>query len=102
MKRNAIVRAESELSIERHLVKRVKARGGVIYKLSPVGRRGKPDRLVLLRGGRAYFIELKREGGKPEPHQTREHVRLWTLGFSILVLDSRMSIDRFFEGVPRE
>jgi hypothetical protein len=38
----------NERDIERHLVKRVKALGGEVRKVQWVGRRGAPDRLVML------------------------------------------------------
>ena len=34
------------------------------------------------------FVEYKREGQKPTPPQTREHVRLRALGFRVDVVDS--------------
>lgn len=37
-----------ESEIEAHLVKRVKAEGGEVRKVQWIGRRGAPDRLVLL------------------------------------------------------
>ena len=37
-----------ERDIERHLVKRVKELGGEVRKVQWIGRRGAPDRLVML------------------------------------------------------
>ena len=55
-----------ERDIERHLVRRVKEIGGEVRKVQWVGRRGAPDRLVMmpsrklvteLEGGRKVFRE---------------------------------------------
>ncbi|OMQ26876.1 VRR-NUC domain-containing protein [Serratia oryzae] len=78
-----------ESVIEANLVKQVKAAGGTAYKFTSPGRRGVPDRLVLLPGGRAVFVECKAPGETPRPDQLREHNRLRALGFAVVVLDSK-------------
>lgn len=90
-----------ERDIERHLVKRVKELGGEVRKVQWVGRRGAPDRLVMLpaswKGRRTsgfwdsdtpIWIELKAPGVKPEPHQLREHERMRRMGQRVVVIDS--------------
>lgn len=54
-----------EKEIEAHLVRRVKEAGGIAYKFTSPQRRSVPDRLVLMPGGRALFVECKRPGAKP-------------------------------------
>ncbi|HFZ1920597.1 TPA: VRR-NUC domain-containing protein [Serratia marcescens] len=78
-----------ESTIERHLVARVKAAGGIAYKFVSPGLRGVPDRVVLLPGGRIIFVECKAPGEKPRPEQLRQHARLHALGFDVVVLDSK-------------
>jgi hypothetical protein len=80
-----------ESDIENYLVKRVKAMGGEIRKVSWIGRRGAPDRRVML-GARTAWVELKAPGKTAEPHQVREHERMRALGERVVVIDS-------FEGV---
>lgn len=87
-----------ESQIEKHLVKRVKELGGEVRKVQWVGRRGAPDRLVMLperwtRGinthaEAAIWVELKAPGVKPEPHQLREHERMRKMGQRVVVIDS--------------
>ena len=87
-----------ERDIERHLVKRVKELGGEVRKVQWIGRRGAPDRLVMLpekhwvliasAGVGAIWVELKAPGKKAEPHQVREHERMRTMGQCVVVIDS--------------
>ena len=87
-----------ESEIEKHLVNRVVELGGEVRKVKWLGRRGAPDRLVMLpmtpmrtgwaTGGCAIWVELKAPGEKPEPHQTREHERMRRMGQRVEVIDS--------------
>lgn len=77
-----------ESLIEKYLCKEIEDRGGMTYKLSPIGRVNKPDRLVMLPGGKIIFVECKAPGEKPRLGQLREHERLRKLGFRVVVLDS--------------
>ena len=93
-----------ERDIERHLVKRVKELGGEVRKVQWIGRRGAPDRLVMLpqiwlhgfvptRLHCAIWVELKTPGKKPEPHQLREHNRMRAMGQRVEVIDSIEGVD---------
>lgn len=88
-----------ERDIERHLVQRVKALGGEVRKVQWIGRRGAPDRLVMLptfsvveRGKlnpqSPIWVELKAPGVKAEAHQLREHARMRAMGQRVAVIDS--------------
>ncbi|MBG6243514.1 MAG: VRR-NUC domain-containing protein [Candidatus Symbiopectobacterium sp. Dall1.0] len=78
-----------ESTIEKHLIAEVKKAGGIAYKFVSPGRRGVPDRLVVLPGGRVLFVECKAPGQKARPAQQREHARLRALGFTVVVVDSK-------------
>lgn len=90
-----------ERDIEKYLVEQVKKLGGEVRKVSWIGRRGAPDRLVMLPGGAVamhwhpltIWIELKAPGKKPEPHQLREHERLRRMGQRVEVIDSFEGVD---------
>lgn len=87
-----------ERVVELHLVKRVKALGGEIRKVQWIGRRGAPDRFVMLPAPAAgAWVELKRPGGRAEAHQLREHERLRRYGQVVLVLDSVAAVDRWLD-----
>ena len=70
----------SERTVESYLKDCVEGAGGEVRKVSWVGRRGAPDRLVMLRG-KCAWVELKRPSiDRPDPHQAREHERMRRLG----------------------
>lgn len=86
-----------ESDIEAHLVKRVQELGGEVRKVRWVGRRGAPDRLVMLpmrysgiHGDypTTIWVELKAPGEKAKPHQVREHERMRKMGQRVEVIDS--------------
>jgi hypothetical protein len=91
-----------ERDIEAHLVKCVKALGGEVRKVQWIGRRGAPDRLVMLpakthtawNGARfllapcPIWVELKAPGVKAEAYQLREHARMRAMGQVVMVIDS--------------
>lgn len=91
-----------ERDIERHLTKRVKELGGEVRKVEWVGRRGAPDRLVMLPckfapmsiNSRTIWVELKAPGVGPEDYQLREHERMRKLGQTVVVIDSLEGVER--------
>jgi hypothetical protein len=84
-----------EVVAERYLCDAIALRGGMCQKFVDPGRRGAPDRIVLLRG-RIYFVEMKREKfGKLESWQERYHDDLRAQGFGVVVLWSKDDVDDF-------
>ena len=111
-----------ERDIEKHLVKRVKELGGEVRKVQWIGRRGAPDRLVMLpgytlpawdgkirpapvcrvnvevRAGRTIWVELKATGVKAETYQLREHERMRKMGQRVVVIDSIEGVEELLNG----
>lgn len=92
-----------ESKVEDHLVSRIQAIGGEVRKVQWIGRRGAPDRCVMLpvcyawrMPSRTVWVETKRPGEVPEPHQEREHKRMRAMGQTVLVLDSIEAINEAF------
>jgi hypothetical protein len=85
-----------ERDIERYLVKRVKELGGEVRKVQWIGRRGAPDRLVMMPMmlSPTIWVELKATGKTAEPHQQREHERMRKMGQRVEVVDSFEQVDR--------
>jgi hypothetical protein len=85
-----------ESEIESYLVKSVKEVGGEVRKVKWIGRRGAPDRLVMLPNywlHRVIWVELKATGKVAEPHQLREHKRMEAMGQMVVVIDSLDGVD---------
>lgn len=83
-----------EETVEQYLIRRVKERGGLALKFTTPGRRGAPDRLVLIPGRGALLVELKAPGKKPDPHQRRYHEDIRAAGHAVAVADSKTAVDR--------
>lgn len=64
----------------------VNAMRGVCLKIRFLGASGAPDRLILLPGGRFYFVELKQTTGKLEPSQEIMFPKIERLGFKVHLL----------------
>ena len=78
-----------EKELERKLVRQVRARGGLCMKWVCPGNRGVPDRIVLMPGGRVYFIEMKRPGrSKTDPLQEYWARTLRQMGFETRLVHS--------------
>jgi hypothetical protein len=84
-----------EVQVENYLCQRVVSYGGLCDKFQKSGRRGVPDRIVTLPPGKVYFVELKRPGEKPDPHQIRDHARRKLCGVEVHVIDSFEAVDNF-------
>jgi hypothetical protein len=85
-----------ERTIEKYLVDKVESLGGEVRKVEWIGRRGAPDRLVMvpLRGWQCtIWVELKAPGAKAKPHQAREHARMRAMGQHVAVIDSIEGVD---------
>jgi hypothetical protein len=87
-----------ESEIERYLVRRVREAGGQVRKVRWVGRRGAPDRLVLLPGRSETWVELKRPGGRTTVGQLREHEAMRAMGAHVVVIDSLLGVDALLLG----
>jgi hypothetical protein len=86
-----------EAAIEGMLCEGVLMRGGLCPKVVDKGRRGFPDRLVILPGHPTYFVELKRPKlGKLASWQSRYHTDLRAAGQKVWVLWNEEDIARFF------
>jgi hypothetical protein len=85
----------NEKLIESKLRQAVEAVGGICLKLPAIYFTGIPDRLCLLPGGRAYFVETKTTGRKLRPRQQFVKRKLEVLGFRVYVTDSLERLTEF-------
>lgn len=101
-----------ESQIEKYLINRVVQLGGEVRKVKWLGRRGAPDRLVMLPARRVtepcgccsytedsqtIWVELKAPGKGPEPHQEREHERMRRMGQRVEVVDSIEGVEALLQ-----
>lgn len=83
-----------EKEIERRLVNMVERHGGRCLKWTCPGWSGVPDRLLLLPGGRVYFVETKRpKGGRLSALQRKWQEWLTALGFFCAVVWDVSDVD---------
>jgi hypothetical protein len=84
-----------ENKVENYLVERVHVKGGACPKLVDIGRKGFPDRTVLMPKSKIIFVETKTIDGHVEPWQARYHKMLRGLGFRVEVLWTCVQVDEF-------
>lgn len=100
-----------EADIEAYLCKRVREAGGDVRKVQWIGRKGAPDRLVMVNRKHFYldgsryepmtiWVELKAPGlaalfprTPHERQQAREHERMREMGQRVVVIDSFAGVD---------
>lgn len=74
---------ESEKTTEAYLRDRIRALGGRSYKWVSPGCSGVPDRMVILPGGKIFFVELKSEGQTSTALQRIRQAELRALGCTV-------------------
>ena len=85
---------ESEKTLEARLVREIEARGGMALKYTSQYHRGIPDRICLLPGGIALFVELKSTGQRPTKLQQHAIAKLVNLGFWCAVVSSTETLEK--------
>lgn len=75
-----------ERDIEKAFTAQVKAAGGEIRKVKWIGRKGAPDRVVML-NGKVTWVEFKAPGERPSAQQASEHRRMRKMGMDVRVID---------------
>jgi hypothetical protein len=91
-----------ESVIEKYFVDQIKKHfpGAQVHKYEI--RKGEPDRIVLLPGGSAVFVELKRPGEEPRDDQYRALERLTALGFFADWTGTKEGVDKIIERLKVE
>ena len=84
-----------ERDLEKRLVRLVRESGGVTYKLDSRSHKGTPDRVVVVPGREAIFVELKTETGKLSALQSHELAKISGAGGVAVVLYGKDQLDRW-------
>lgn len=77
-----------EKDLERKMKEMAEVENGKFLKMFVSGETGIPDRLMLLPGGKACFVELKQKGKKPTKKQLYYHKKLRMQGHEVYVIDN--------------
>ena len=88
---------DSEKSIERYLVARVKELNGICLKYSNPGMIGYPDRIVLLPWGVTFWVELKSKGKHLQAIQRERILQMARIGHPVFVCDSKAEVDNMLD-----
>lgn len=83
---NSISKPQLESVIQSSLIKKYESQGYLVVKLILTNKSGIPD-LLLLKDGKASFVEVKRHGQKPRPLQQFRIKELQNQGFEVKVIE---------------
>lgn len=87
-----------EKDIESYLRKEVKKIGGKAYKFISPGNAGVPDRIIVLPGGKVFFVEMKAPGKMSTPLQKKMQHELVEFGCTVFRdIDTREAVDCLME-----
>ena len=78
------IKPRLESVIQSSLIKKYESQGYLVVKLILTNKSGIPD-LLVLKDGKASFVEVKREGQKPRPLQQFRIKELREKGFEVHV-----------------
>lgn len=85
----------NEKKLEGKLRDEIKYMGGLAIKFSSYVFTGFPDRIILMPGGKVYFVEMKSTGKTPSDRQHVVLEMLRKLGFNARVIDSEEKLESF-------
>lgn len=87
-----------EKNIEFYLKTRVeKILKGKCYKFVSPGSNGVPDRIIILPGGKVYFVETKQEKGKLRELQKYRHNEIKDLGGRVFSVFTYADVVKFVD-----
>lgn len=81
-----ISKPQLESAVQSSLIKKFEKQGYLVVKLILTNKSGIPD-LLLLKDGKASFVEVKRHGQKPRPLQQFRIQELQNQGFEVEVVE---------------
>lgn len=90
-----------EAEVERRMGKMVKKRGGQFYKFVSPGMPGVPDRIMIIPGGKVWFVELKTTVGSVQRIQKWVHEQLEKVGCNVRIVrgwdDAKAFVEEVFK-----
>jgi len=85
-----------ETIVEDYLALEATKRGGRAAKIQDAGRRGCPDRMLLLNATKPIWVETKAKGGRLSKSQELYRDELKSHGHIVLTLWTIDQVDKFF------
>lgn len=82
-----------EKDVEKYLVRACKHLHWPCFKFSSPSQRAVPDRIVIAPGRNLVFVECKAPGKRPTRQQKAMHRKLFTHGYTTIVVDSKDSVN---------
>lgn len=82
----------TESQVESYLVSSIAKLGGKAWKFTSPGNAGVPDRLICFKGT-AFFVELKKPGGKPRSLQKAVAKQIRQTGLRVYCISTKEQID---------
>jgi hypothetical protein len=92
----------SEKFLERKMGEKIRAKNGLFLKWVSPSFSGVPDRIVLMPGGKCFFVEMKTTGKKLKHRQIVIRRLLESLGFTFYVVDSIESLENCIYEIEQE
>ena len=90
-----------ERELEAYLRREAEKRGGSAKKWVSPGNDGVPDRIVFLPNGVVFFVEMKTPNGVVSNLQKRQIEWLTEMGQHVVVLRTRLEIDKALDRYMR-
>lgn len=81
-----------ENQVENYLIKKVSELGGKVWKFVSPGNAGVPDRLITY-NSKAFFVEVKRPGGKPRALQKATVAQIRATGMKVYCISTKAQVD---------
>lgn len=88
-----------ETKLEQYLVKEIKKENGLCLKWMSPGAKGVPDRIIIMPGGKTYFVEMKQVSGRIDPLQKYVHKQFTQRGHKVYVLWTKEQVNEFVKKV---
>lgn len=84
-----------EAKLEAKLKRKIEALGGQCFKWVSPGKKGIPDRIIFLPGGRIFLVETKWGKNGLSPQQRLIHKILHSLGIQVHVIGTEEQLNTF-------
>jgi len=88
---------KTEAPVEKYCVTSVQKRGGLCLKLAIIGKRNFPDRTILCKPGKVFFIEFKAPNKDLRKSQAWFRRLLLRLGFTVYVAKTKEQVDQILD-----